>query len=576
MRILYNVMAIILTSVQLFCCAMDYDKSIIVETADQGAVIFKKSNINQSSVLSVLYAHQKKNKPYLLTVPNAREKNENITAEDVRALRDLLEHQDDAFSFYMNELSGHKIIHCAYAAYVLGAQRQLFQVINHLFTSDITKSIGAFMMSNNVQSYMIKQFIKKQEIADPYMRSIDDLIFSSDKRGSFFYMPLELLPYYGEIACDGISAFLPTFPIEGQDDLTIRGISSKCQYYVTGINNVPGDKPTLWSFEDHILSKNQTKPLGNEGKITQIVFSHNEQCVIVGSEGEENNLLFLKTEPFEMEPYYWLSGHTGVVSKIIVTDDGRYIVSAYKDVAEFIIWDMEYKTGQWLHDNYKHPITTMTFSKNDTQLWVCSGAIISLWQIADDGSIELFKSISLDDEDAIICRLLVNEQARQIIVGRMDGKINVFCTNTYKQKACLEGHKEIFINGLVSNDEGTIVVSSTNGIADNLKVWDIHMGECIANLKGHPGIIALLLTHDMRYIVSQSFVKTCLWPMYDESELETLQCIKRGLSFLHCYELYNLYKTMKNGYKIDPSKTSWVTSLPIAARVKEFVEKYLL
>ena len=246
----------------------------------------------------------------------------------------------------------------------------------------------------------------------------------------------------------------------------------------------------------------------------------------MGSDAKNNNLFYWKLDPCNQNACcYDLSGHTTAIAKIIINDEGSCIVSSDKYNGEVVVWDVVHKEAQLLNGNYLYPITAMALSKDSTLLWVCSGSIISLWQKCKNREFNLLNNINLREKDAIICRMLMNEKIGRLVVGRTDGKLSVISTNTLKEVFTLTGHRNTPINGLVGNDMGNVIVSSTNGIADNVMVWDISTGECLTNLVGHPGITALLLTRDMRYIVSQSRQNVCLWHMYDESEEQSLDYI---------------------------------------------------
>jgi WD40 repeat protein len=576
MSILYNVMVILFITTTSFCSGMNTKELVFVKTVDKKITLFEKSKINQSLVLSVLYAHQKKNIPNAIIIPQAREENDNITVKDVCALRSLLQHQGDKFVPYMKTLSCLDITDCAHAANVLGAQRQLVQVINYFFVPDISTIIGSKMINYDVQEYMIKQVIKKKEIAEPKIIEVEDNGLCAYKNGSFFYIPPEFVPYQNDIFFDGSTTFTATVFV-GNDNVPLRAMSCKENYYVMEIDKTGNNQAVLWCFKENTLVRNQKKRLEIEGKITHIVFNNNETCVVVASNSAEHNLFYWALEPFgDDREFYWLNRDSRGIGKIIINDEGTYIATSHKNEAEVILWGREGRTVQKLYDNYTHPITTMAFSKNGKQLWVCSGAIISCWQSSDDGIFKLLHSMTLDGDDVIICRLLVLEQVGRIVVGRTDGNLHVISMDAYKETVCLKGHKDAPVSGLIGNDVGNIVVSSTNDITDNLMIWDIFTGECIANLVGHSGITAILLTPDMRYIASQSWHQICLWKMYGASKEETFRYMRKNLKFLDCYELYNLYKKIKNGHTIETSQNNWVLSLPVIAGVKEFVEKYLV
>lgn len=566
MRILYKRMIVFLIAAHSFCCGMDEGGFVLVKTKGTNVTLFETSKINQSLVLSVLYAHQKKKNPKMISIPNACRATDTILTKDVRALHCLLDNQGDRFVPYMNGLSYRERIDCAHAAHVLGAQHQLSKVIDYFFIPDIASYIGSKMITDDVQEYMIKQIIKKREATDPVSITVSDCGLCSDKNGSCFYIPLEIVHYQGDVFFDGYR------------NVALGAMSCNGNYYISGVGVSDNDEAVSLSCNNTTVLKKQTKLLDKGVNVTHVVFDSNETCLVMASKATKDNLLFwLLGSLDDDEESYILEGHAGLVGKVIVNNEGTCIVSSDKEEADVIVWDMVGKTAQrLLYDDLAYPVGAMSLSGDGKRLWACSGAVILLWQKVNEEQFEFVNSITLDKDNAVICRMLVNEQAGYIVVGRTDGKLNVISIDIKKEIVCLEGHKEVPINGLIGRGGGTIVVSSTNDIADNVMVWDVSTGKRLANLIGHAGIISIVLTPDMRYIVSQSRQNICLWSMYGQSEETVLNYIKKELKFLNCYELYSLYKKIKNGYTPQEPKADWLASWPNVLGLKEFLEKYLL
>ncbi len=261
----------------------------------------------------------------------------------------------------------------------------------------------------------------------------------------------------------------------------------------------------------------------------------------------------------------WYKGNIGT---IIINNEGTYIATSGTDETMVVVWGVEHKTVQFLNDNYCYPVEAMMFSSNGKQLWICSGALVSLWHVDERGLFNLVHTVKLKQEDAIICRMLLAEEIGRMVVGTTEGKLYVLSMDM-QEIACLSKYSHSAINALVGNNRGIIVASTS----DNIAVWDISISTCLAHLKGHSNITALLLRPDGRYIFSYSGSQLCAWHMYDESEVELLRYFKENLPFLSCYALYEIYKKTKNNHN---SRSFYFLSLPIVKQVKEFIKKYLL
>jgi hypothetical protein len=579
MHTLCNRIMFLIITAHIFCCGMDEkNKLVSIVTSDKQVSILEKWKVRQSLVLSVLCAHQKEsfNLTDTIIIPKACNSIDDIQADDVRLLGWLLDNQGDKFKPYMDMLHYKTQKHLFCACDVLGASWQLFRVVDYMFEQPLVDTIGSKMIGYDVQEYLLKCILRKNEIfEDPKHINSSNWNFCSQKNGSFFYVPQEITPYQNYISFDGVSPFKAPLPIVGKDDLPIKAVGCNGNYYITSAG-VPGNKEViLWRLKGS--EYNQQKLSENEGHITHIVCDSNGTSLVTGSQSKENNLCYWTIDSSDscVIPHM-LFGHDGPIGEVIISNDGTYIASAGKSETDVIVWNVKNNSSQRLRDNYRYPVTAMAFSKDSTQLWTCSGSIISLWQLCDKGCFCLLNSMQLCNQDAVICRVLVNEKIGRIIVGRTDGKLNIICTRTNKELYCLQGHKKCSINGLISNNDGGIIISSINDISDNLIMWDVFTGEIILRLKGHPGIRAILLTPDMRYIVSQSPRDNALWEMYTEPEAKIIQDIYKECKFLHCYALYLLCKMAKNHYKFEKDGVERLLSLPTVFDVKQFLEKYLL
>ena len=573
-----NYFIVWLILIHFFCFSMEEKRLVHVTVANNENAFFQKSHIKQSLVLSVLYAHQKKHSPDAIIIPQASKSVDNIFAQDLCALRSLLNHQGDKFTLYMDTLRKcGRSMHVACAAYRLCAPQQLAQLINYLFPSDISAYIGSKMISDDLQEYMIKQIIKMRALHEPNDVPIANCAWSSNKSGAVYSFPMNIVPYGDDICFDGINPFPAAFPLKNKNDGFVKAISCQSNFYVTKLQEGDEDQITLWHVKDNETIKSSQKIVANEGQVTQVVFNSNETYLVMGSSSKKNNLFCWKLPSCgDQDCLYKLEGQDGPIGKIIINDEGSCIVSSSRDKTDVVVWDMARETVQQLYDKELYPITTMQFSRDGKQLWVCLGPIVSLWRKHKSGDFKLFNTMNLYEDDAIICRMWVDERLGRIVVGRTDGKLNTICMNTMREKFCLSGHKEKPINGIVGAGVGDIVISSTHDSKDNLMIWDISTGECLASLAGHPRISAILVTSDMRYIVSQSWQNVYLWQMYNESENRSLQYIKNQLNFLGCCELYHLYKMKKNNYEIKQAQAQRVLSLQIVDGVKRFIKQYLL
>ncbi|HSC25258.1 MAG TPA: hypothetical protein VLB80_03530 [Candidatus Babeliales bacterium] len=582
MRLFYNdiVCAVVLMSYSC-CLSMDQKDYISVVTVDQKSTAFKRSHIKDSLVLNVLYESQKKTDYNFVVIPQACNMHDNIAQEDLFSLHNLLENQDDAFASYMQKLvKNRQLFTTLHATHVLGAYKQLVSIINYVYCDDIGKHIGSYVTGFPIKEFIVKQILRKQDVLNFETIPRKQLSFMhhhSDKYDEFFYIPSAISSYKENIIFDGISPFKRYLDFFNSDDEHSNGYikawNSVRQWYITVSDR---DEVVLWKlrkntldiFDSMLLGDNYTQPI-------YVVSDYSKECTIIIMHGQENNL------------YYWdinddnyknlvLDKDVRTFGKVIMNNKGSHIIFADKNNNALIVWGIKNNIIQPLEADYKFPIMSMLFTKNDTALWVCSGSTLFIWHITESGNFELSKTIHLNDTEAVISRLHCNEKSGRIVVGRADGKLNIICMDTYKEIGCLQGHNDTPINGCLGSEYGDIIISLTNGIDKNLIIWDLTTKKPLMHLIDHPGATAIAVTPDMRYILSQSPMDIRLWQVYDDITVEQIDYLMRKLLSLNCYyNLYYIYKMQKNGYKIDESKIKELISLFNCPAISKFLKELL-
>lgn len=559
----------------IVCYGMQTKQLVYVATPDNKITPFEKSYIKQSLVLNVLNVHQNRvyrsirQKEQSIIIPQAQNRDDDITAEDVKIVRSLLAHQGKKFKPYIAALSPEDIIQHTHATYVLGAYQQFSFILDAYFHEDVKNTIGSWLINADVEEFVVKNMIKKRQQYKPQrIETVLEDCWLAYKNNSFFHLPSAMVDEKSNIVIDG-NRHGCTFSFKGYeryDHCPIKAVSNKANYYVVQDDNKQG---ILLPFQNGVLDDVQAEFLENNGDITQVVFASNESCLVVASDADKNNLFYwiLKSADHRCNDA-WLERYEGNIGTIIINNEGTYIATSGIDQTEVVVWGTEHKTVQLLDDNYSYPVEAMMFSSDGQKLWICSGALVSLWQVDEHGQFNVVRTVQLTQEDAIICRMLLAEKIERMVVGTTEGKLYILSMDG-QEIACLSKYSHSTINALVGNNKG-IVASSTS---DNIVVWDISTTACLAHLAGHSDITALSLKPDMRYLFSYSDMQLCAWHMYDESEVKLLQDFKENLPFLSCYALYEIYKKTKNNHN---ARLFYFLSLPIVKQVKEFIKKYLL
>jgi WD40 repeat protein len=154
-----------------------------------------------------------------------------------------------------------------------------------------------------------------------------------------------------------------------------------------------------------------------------------------------------------------LEGHTGSVSAVAVTPDGRFAISASDDET-LKVWDIE--KGEIVH--------------------------------------------TLEGHTDRVNAVAVTQDGRFAVSASGDQTLKVWDIEKGEMVRTLEGHTDR-VNAVAVTQDGRFAVSASDD--GTLKMWDIEKGETVRTLEGHTGSVsAVAVTPDGRFAVSASDDRT--------------------------------------------------------------------
>lgn len=173
-------------------------------------------------------------------------------------------------------------------------------------------------------------------------------------------------------------------------------------------------------------------------------------------------------------PLRTMAGHTGAVSGVAMTPDGRRVVSASRDKT-LMIWDVE--TGRELCKLVGH-----------------SDAVLGV-------------TVSLD--------------GRRVISASADNTLKIWDMGTGRELHTLVGHSA-YVHGVAASPGRRLVSASAD---KTLKIWDMETGRELRTLTGHlDRVEAVAVTHDGRLAVSGSFdCSLKVWDLKTGGDLRTFE-----------------------------------------------------
>jgi len=195
-----------------------------------------------------------------------------------------------------------------------------------------------------------------------------------------------------------------------------------------------------------------------------------------------------------------LKGHTANINSVVMTLDGKKIVSASGDKT-IRIWD---NSGEELavltgHENY---ISSVAITPDGKKIISGSGdKTIRVWDIISGKELAVLKGHNGD-----ISAVAITPDGQNIVSASWDKTIRIWDINYGEQLATLQGHEDGVISVAITPDGQNIVSASWD---NTIRIWDLVSGVELKVLKGHDlGVISVAITPDGQNIVSGSWDNT--------------------------------------------------------------------
>lgn len=181
-----------------------------------------------------------------------------------------------------------------------------------------------------------------------------------------------------------------------------------------------------------------------------------------------------------LKPAHVLTGHTGQVRSVAVSNDGQRIISASND-GTIRVWDwtthQEQSVFLW-HGGPVDPIAVAPAGR----LAVSGGedGVLRIWDLRIERSI----SAELVRPAARINAVAVTPDGRVAVSGGTDHTVTVWDVSAGKAQTVLRGHTNR-VNAVAVAADGRLVVSGDwDGI---VRIWDAQTGQAQAVFFGHTG-----------------------------------------------------------------------------------------
>ncbi len=253
---------------------------------------------------------------------------------------------------------------------------------------------------------------------------------------------------------------------------------------------------------------------GHTGAAAGVVLTPNGKTLI--SVGNDNSVRIWDAATGKLQKT--LEGHTAWVGSVVVTPDGERIVTAGGDNV-IRVWDL--KTGKEVATMEGHAIAIRGLALTADGKTLVSGAsdkTCRAWNLATVKETKRY-----GDGKESIESVTVTADGKYVLAGNDMGTITVYDAKTGDVVSKYSKHDGTMVYTIVTSADGKTAISGARD--KDVHVWDVATGKELRRFKGHDEqVYQLALSPDGKYVASASYDKTVrIWDFTSGKELKKFE-----------------------------------------------------
>jgi WD40 repeat protein len=312
----------------------------------------------------------------------------------------------------------------------------------------------------------------------------------------------------------------------GLETLTLKGHTRE----VSSVAFSPDGKRLASGSEDRMVkvwdaqTGQETLTLqGHTGQVLSVTFSPDGKRLASASGGMDQQL-----RPLPGEVKVWvaasgrqtltLKGHTGYVSSVAFSPDGKRLASASWDET-VKVWDLATCQETFTLKGHTGGISSVAFSPDGKRLASASwDRTVKVW----DGRTGK-EALTLQGRTEQVMSVAFSPDGKRLASGSRDGTVKVWDAQTGQETLSLKGHTTGYVSSVAFSPDGKRLASASGD--GTVKVWDAQTGQETLTLQGHTAVVrSVAFSPDGQRLASASEDRTVkVWDAQTGQETLTLQ-----------------------------------------------------
>jgi WD40 repeat protein len=250
---------------------------------------------------------------------------------------------------------------------------------------------------------------------------------------------------------------------------------------------------------------------GHSGSVSSVAFSPDGKTLASASGDQTVKLWDIATR----KELATLSGHSGVVTSVAFAPDGKILASANGDTT-VKLWDIVTRKELATLSGHSGTVISVGFAPNGKTLASAStDNTVKMWDIATRKELA-----TLVGHYGNVLSVAFAPDGKTLASASTDGAVKLWDFAKRKELATLVGHTAAVPSVAFAPDGKTLASASAD---KTVKLWDIATRKELATLSGHSSYVSsVAFAPDGRTLASASFDKTVkLWDIAARKELAT-------------------------------------------------------